>query len=69
MNVLVVLVPVSIFLSALALLGFLWTLRSNQYEDLEGDSGRILLDPSGIGDHEDTPAPDGEGRDEHSNES
>lgn len=56
MNVLVVLVPVSILLSALALLAFLWSLRANQYEDLKGDSERILLDPSGIDDHEDAPA-------------
>lgn len=42
MNVLFVLVPVSLFLAGLALGFFLWTLRSEQYEDLEGDAWRIL---------------------------
>ncbi len=57
MNVLVILVPVSIFLSGLALAAFLWSLRANQYEDLEGDAERILLDPSGIGDHDEAAPP------------
>ncbi len=42
MNVLFVLVPVSLFLAGLALGFFLWTLRSEQYDDLEGDAWRIL---------------------------
>ena len=45
MNVLVILVPVSLLLGGLALAGFVWTLRHHQYEDLDGDSQR-LLDPS-----------------------
>lgn len=44
MNVLVVLIPVSIFLGALGLIACLWTLRAGQYEDLEGDAARILLE-------------------------
>ena len=44
MNVLFVLVPVSLFLAGLALAFFLWTLRSEQYDDLEGDAWRILSD-------------------------
>ncbi|WP_179379336.1 cbb3-type cytochrome oxidase assembly protein CcoS [Jannaschia marina] len=44
MNVLVVLIPVSIALGALGLLACLWTLRHGQYEDLEGDAARVLLD-------------------------
>ena len=42
MNVLIILVPVSLFLAGLALAVFLWTLRSAQYDDLEGDAWRIL---------------------------
>lgn len=42
MNILVVLIPISLFLGGLGLAAFLWTLRSNQYEDLEGDAWRIL---------------------------
>jgi cbb3-type cytochrome oxidase maturation protein len=42
MNVLVFLIPVSLILGGLGLAAFLWTLRSNQYDDLEGDAWRIL---------------------------
>jgi len=43
MNVLVILIPVSLVLAALGLAAFLWTLRSKQYEDLDGDAWRILV--------------------------
>ena len=46
MNVLVVLIPVSLFLGFLGLVGFLWTVRSQQYDDPLGEASRILLDPS-----------------------
>lgn len=42
MNVLVILVPVSLVLASLGLAAFLWSLRADQYEDLEGDAWRIL---------------------------
>lgn len=44
MNVLVLLIPVSLILGFCGLLAFLWTLRHRQYEDLEGDAARILLE-------------------------
>jgi len=44
MNVLVVLIPVSLILGGLGVVAFLWTVRSNQYDDSEGDAARILLD-------------------------
>ena len=44
MNVLVILIPVSLVLGALGLVAFLWSLRADQYEDLEGDAWRILSD-------------------------
>lgn len=44
MNILVVLVPCSLLLGLGALAGFIWTLRANQYEDLEGDAARVLFD-------------------------
>ena len=44
MNVLVILVPVSLFLAFVGLLAFLWSLRNEQYDDLEGDAWRILSD-------------------------
>ncbi len=44
MNVLVILIPVSLILGGLGLVAFLWSLKSNQYEDLDGDAWRILSD-------------------------
>ena len=42
MSGLSVLIPVAIGLGLIALVTFLWTLRSGQYDDLEGASQRIL---------------------------
>ncbi|MEM6477817.1 MAG: cbb3-type cytochrome oxidase assembly protein CcoS [Pseudomonadota bacterium] len=44
MNILVILVPCSLILGLGALVGFIWTLKSNQYDDMEGDAARILLE-------------------------
>ncbi|RBI71472.1 cbb3-type cytochrome oxidase assembly protein CcoS [Roseovarius sp. TE539] len=44
MNVLVFLIPVSLFLGGLGLLFFVYTVRSDQYDDPEGDARRILSD-------------------------
>lgn len=44
MNVLVVLIPVSLVLGGLGLAAFLWTVRSDQYDDEQGNAARILLD-------------------------
>ncbi len=49
MNVLVVLVPVSLLLGGLGLVAFIWTVKSSQYDDLEGDAQRILLDDDAPG--------------------
>lgn len=44
MNVLLILVPLALALGGLGLTAFLWSLKSGQYEDLEGAAERILLD-------------------------
>lgn len=44
MSTLLYLIPVALFLGALALIAFLWALRSGQYEDLDGAGERILID-------------------------
>lgn len=44
MDSLFLLVPVSLFLGGLGLAGFLWALRTRQYDDLEGAASRILFD-------------------------
>jgi cbb3-type cytochrome oxidase maturation protein len=42
MNILVYLIPASLVLGGLGLLAFLYTVRSNQYDDPEGDAQRLL---------------------------
>ncbi|MCJ8323778.1 MAG: cbb3-type cytochrome oxidase assembly protein CcoS [Rhizobiales bacterium] len=42
MSGLLFLIPVALFLGAIGLVGFLWTLRNGQYDDIEGASMRIL---------------------------
>ena len=44
MEVLAYLIPISLILGSVGLLGFIYTVRSNQYDDPEGDSRRILSD-------------------------
>ena len=44
MNILIVLIPVSVLLGGLGLAACIWTLRSGQYDDLEGDAARIVLE-------------------------
>lgn len=43
MTVLGILIPISVGLGLLGLVAFLWALRNNQYEDLEGDQARVLF--------------------------
>jgi cbb3-type cytochrome oxidase maturation protein len=38
------LIPIALFLGLLGLAGFLWAVRSGQYEDLDGAAERILFD-------------------------
>ncbi|MDU9002840.1 cbb3-type cytochrome oxidase assembly protein CcoS [Sedimentitalea todarodis] len=44
MTILTYLIPISLTLGAIGLVGFVYTVRSNQYDDPEGDSRRILSD-------------------------
>ena len=44
MNVLVYLVPMALGLGLVGLFAFLWSLRSGQYDDLDGAALRILDD-------------------------
>jgi cbb3-type cytochrome oxidase maturation protein len=38
------LIPIALVLGVAGLLAFLWSLRSGQYEDLDGAAERILFD-------------------------
>lgn len=42
MEILVILIPVSLFLGAAGLVAFLWALRNHQFEDPKGDAERML---------------------------
>jgi cbb3-type cytochrome oxidase maturation protein len=42
MEVLAILIPVSLVLGLVGLLGFWWTLKKGFYDDPEGDANRIL---------------------------
>ncbi|GAB4348012.1 MAG: hypothetical protein Kow0026_02030 [Oricola sp.] len=42
MNVLIYLIPIALTLGALGLGAFLWSMRSGQYQDLDGAAERIL---------------------------
>lgn len=53
MSVLAYLIPISLFLGSVGLAAFVYTVRSNQYDDPDGDSRRILND-----DWDDKPRPD-----------
>lgn len=44
MNVLVYLIPIALFMGGVGLVAFIWSLKSGQYEDLEGAAWRILQD-------------------------
>lgn len=52
MTILGALIPISLLLGGVGLFAFLWSLRSGQYEDLEGDLHRTLF-----GGHDDEPLP------------
>jgi cbb3-type cytochrome oxidase maturation protein len=49
------LIPVALFLGLIGLGGFLWALKTGQFEDLDGAANRILFDDDDMGL---TPAPD-----------
>ena len=42
MTNLVFLIPIALFLGALGLIAFLWSMKSGQYEDLDGAAWRVL---------------------------
>lgn len=44
MNMLIYLIPVALLLGGLGLFAFLWSLKTGQYEDLDGAAWRVLDD-------------------------
>ena len=50
MQILAYLIPISLLLGGVGLLAFVYTVKTNQYDDPEGDARRILS-----GNYDDTP--------------
>lgn len=50
MSILIYLVPIALLLGLLGLVAFMWSLRSNQYDDLDGAAQRILIEDEGVDD-------------------
>ena len=44
MSILLFLIPITILLGLLGVMAFLWSIKSKQYDDLEGSANRILFD-------------------------
>ncbi|MDR7141812.1 cbb3-type cytochrome oxidase assembly protein CcoS [Rhizobium sp. BE258] len=51
MNMLIYLIPIALFMGGIGLAAFLWSLKSGQYDDLQGAAWRAIadddLDPPG----------------------
>lgn len=44
MEILIILVPLALMLGGVGLVAFLWSLRSGQYDDLDGAAWRAIAD-------------------------
>ena len=44
MSLLIWMIPIALGMGLLGLMAFLWSLRSGQFEDLDGAAHRILMD-------------------------
>ena len=51
MSGLLFLIPIALVMGAMGLVGFLWAVRSGQFDDPDGAAARILISP-------DEPVPD-----------
>ena len=59
MNIIFLLAPFSVLLGLIAVGAFVWTLRSGQYEDVQGAAARILIDDEAPEEAEDVERPAG----------
>jgi cbb3-type cytochrome oxidase maturation protein len=48
MAILYLLVPLALLLAAAGVWGFLWAVRTNQYDDVQTPAIRMLLDDEGL---------------------
>lgn len=63
MNIILILVPLSLVLVALAVWAFFWAVGSGQFDDLDSPAYRILLDDDDKPRRNDTDTDDDPGRD------
>ena len=59
MEVLIYLVPMALGLGLLGLGGFMWSLKSGQYDDLDGAAWRAILDEDAVEDSARADSPHG----------
>jgi len=55
MNILLILIPAALVLGAIGLGAFIWSIRTGQYDDLDGAAQRILIDDEPIEPDQDPP--------------
>lgn len=48
MSILTFLIPVALLLGLIGLVAFIWSLKSGQYDDLDGAAQRILFDDDNL---------------------
>lgn len=61
MDILLILLPAALGLGLLGLGAFLWSMKSGQYEDMDGAAWRAIMDDDDLPD-DDLPPPGREGR-------
>ncbi|WND03405.1 cbb3-type cytochrome oxidase assembly protein CcoS [Temperatibacter marinus] len=44
MDILLILIPLALILGLIGFAAFMWTVKNNQYDDLEGAAHRILME-------------------------
>lgn len=54
MSILLYMIPLALLLGLIGLVAFIWSIRSGQYDDLDGAAYRILLPDENEGDNPNT---------------
>ncbi len=44
MSIIIYLMPIALILGCVGLAAFIWSMKANQYDDMDGSANRILLD-------------------------
>jgi len=52
MDVLIYLIPIALLMGIIGLGAFIWSMKNNQFEDLDGAASRILFDDEDEGKNE-----------------